>query len=84
VLGLIAAVEGCPAWLAGETAASWRERLAAATGLGLLTDLGGGMYRIHPALPASVVHRWRERAGDSYTPDREGPRLARWWGLTLG
>jgi tetratricopeptide (TPR) repeat protein len=76
VLGFLATVEGCPARLFGETAASWRERLAAATGLGLLTDLGSGMYRLHPALPASLVHRWRERAGIAYAAEREAAEHA--------
>jgi hypothetical protein len=75
LLGFLATVEGCPNWLAAETAESWRARLAAATGLGLLTDLGG-IHRIHPALPASLVHRWQERANAAYATEREAAERA--------
>ena len=49
----------------GVSRETWAEVLDAAAGAGLLTGLGGGMYRIHPALPAYLAARWRteDRAG---------------------
>ncbi|MFI6501564.1 tetratricopeptide repeat protein [Nonomuraea typhae] len=37
----------------------WERVLERASAVGLLTSLGGGMYRMHPALPAYLTSRWR-------------------------
>ena len=46
------------------------EVLDAAAGAGLLTRLGGGMYRLHPALPAYLAARWRTDEGAGYDDQR--------------
>ena len=46
--------------------------------MGLLTGLGGGMYRIHPVLPAYLAARWRaeEPADDETVRDAANVALA--------
>ena len=39
--------------------------------VGLLTGLGGGMYRIHPALPGYLAAGWHAGNPDSYGQERE-------------
>ncbi|NUR02638.1 MAG: tetratricopeptide repeat protein, partial [Streptomyces sp.] len=44
----------------------WERVLNQATTVGLLTALGSGMYRIHPALPAYLADRWRTDTAADY------------------
>ncbi|MFI6849490.1 tetratricopeptide repeat protein [Kitasatospora sp. NBC_00085] len=44
----------CPEPFRGRTAEDWNDLLARAARVGLLTALGTGLYRIHPALPAHL------------------------------
>ncbi|MDB4872941.1 MAG: hypothetical protein JWL97_3945, partial [Gemmatimonadales bacterium] len=67
VLGTFSQVEAVPERFTGYDAADWVRILDAAAGVGLLTGLGGGMYRIHPALPAYLADRWRTDEPDTYT-----------------
>ncbi|MBA9002371.1 tetratricopeptide repeat protein [Thermomonospora cellulosilytica] len=59
VLGLLSQVEGVPAQFHGRATEEWEQILDGAAEVGLLTRLGGGMYRIHPALPAYLTDQWR-------------------------
>ena len=54
----------------GVSRETWGEVLDAAAGAGLLTGLGGGMYRLHPALPAYLAARWRTEDGAGYDGQR--------------
>jgi tetratricopeptide (TPR) repeat protein len=44
----------------GVTQEAWHETLEDAAGVGLLTPLDSGIYRIHPALPAHLATQWRK------------------------
>jgi tetratricopeptide (TPR) repeat protein len=59
VLGLLSTLPEVPEWYQGRTASEWRKVLERATEVGLLTSLGAGMYRIHPALPAYLTAFWQ-------------------------
>jgi tetratricopeptide (TPR) repeat protein len=50
----------------GHSADDWVRALDKAATVGLLTRLDGGMYRIHPALPAYLISRWRIARPDAY------------------
>ncbi|MEV4767741.1 tetratricopeptide repeat protein [Micromonospora humida] len=56
VLTLFSAMPRVPEQYRNRTADQWAAVLDRATGVGLLTPLGSGMYRIHPALPAYLAH----------------------------
>ncbi|MEV6112391.1 tetratricopeptide repeat protein [Streptomyces sp. NPDC052109] len=45
---------------------AWQRLLEAAAAVGLLTELNGGMFRVHPALPAFLLTRWRRREPEDY------------------
>ena len=70
VLALFSAADGVPQRFQGVSREAWGEVLDAAAGAGLLTGLGGGMYRIHPALPAYLAARWRTEEGAGYDGQR--------------
>jgi hypothetical protein len=55
VLMLMSAVEGAPARFASVDRAGWQQTCELAEGIGLLTGLGSGMFRLHPALPAYLT-----------------------------
>lgn len=70
VLGNFSEQDGVPARFAGRSAAAWNDALDAAARVGLLTALGGGMYRLHPALPAYFNAQWRADAGAAFAGER--------------
>jgi tetratricopeptide (TPR) repeat protein len=74
VLALFSAADGVPRRFRGRfrgvSSEGWRAVLDAAAGAGLLTGLGGGMYQIHPALPAYLAARWRAGEGAGYDGQR--------------
>jgi len=70
VLGAFSATDGVPRRFRGASREAWGEVLDAAAGAGLLTWLGGGMYRLHPALPAYLAARWRTDEGAGYDDQR--------------
>jgi tetratricopeptide (TPR) repeat protein len=63
VLGIFSAMDDVPQRFQGASREAWGEVLDAAAGAGLLTRLGRGMYRLHPALPAYLAARWRTEEG---------------------
>jgi tetratricopeptide (TPR) repeat protein/tRNA A37 threonylcarbamoyladenosine biosynthesis protein TsaE len=82
VLAFMSTQDGCPARFtgpAGEAFQDARQRwdgiLDAANAVGLLTNLGGGMYRIHPALPAYLTARWRHTT-ENHAGEREATEQA--------
>ncbi|MDX3538946.1 tetratricopeptide repeat protein [Streptomyces sp. MB09-01] len=54
LLAAYSRVPGCPAPYRGHSAHEWEGLLARAARVGLLTSLGTGQYRIHPALPSHL------------------------------
>jgi hypothetical protein len=44
--------------------------------VGLLTSLGAGMYRMHPALPAYLAGQWRAAEPTGYEASREAAETA--------
>ncbi|MEU7055106.1 tetratricopeptide repeat protein, partial [Streptomyces sp. NPDC046197] len=66
VLAMFSAHPNVPEPFRGHTAAEWRHLLDRAAGVGLLTPLGAGIYRIHPALPAYLTTHWQTQALDTY------------------
>jgi tetratricopeptide (TPR) repeat protein len=63
--------QGVPARFAGVNKQEWTAVLEDATRVGLLSGLGAGMYRIHPALPGYLCASWHARDPASYAPERE-------------
>jgi tetratricopeptide (TPR) repeat protein len=77
LLARFSRVPGAPERFAAVDAAAWSDALDVAATVGLLTRLGGGMYRVHPGLPGFVADQWRREDPDHY--DRE--RAAAVWAL---
>ncbi len=50
--------------------------VVAAAGVGLLTAVGGGSYRLHPALPAYLGAQWRAAADAAFEAERPAARRA--------
>jgi tetratricopeptide (TPR) repeat protein len=70
VLGAFSAMDNVPQRFQGVSEEGWGEVLDAAAGAGLLTRLGGGLYRLHPALPAYLAARWRTDEDAGYDDQR--------------
>ena len=70
VLRIFSAMDDVPQRFRGVGREAWGEVLDAAAGAGLLTPLGAGMYRLHPALPAYLAARWRTDEGAGYDDQR--------------
>ncbi|MGH4024171.1 MAG: tetratricopeptide repeat protein, partial [Pseudonocardiaceae bacterium] len=70
VLGAFSQVPDVPQRFHGHATADWAMALDQATSVGLLTRLGGGMYGIHPALPAYLAEQWRREGPDDYPQQR--------------
>lgn len=54
----------------------WITALATAARVGLLTEIGVGTYRIHPALPAYLLDRWRSEEPERHTDERAAAMTA--------
>ncbi|MFN2497216.1 MAG: CHAT domain-containing protein, partial [Pseudonocardiaceae bacterium] len=70
VLGAFSQAPDVPERFRGCTKADWAAVLDQATGMGLLTPLGGDMYEIHPALPTYLHGQWRREEPDTYHQQR--------------
>ncbi|WP_330262019.1 CHAT domain-containing protein [Streptomyces sp. NBC_00539] len=75
LLAAYSRVPGCPAPYQGHSAQEWEDLLARAARVGLLSSLGTGQYRIHPALPAhlSGPSSLRAATGSPVEPDAGDP-----------
>ena len=71
LLMLFSAVEGVPGRFAGVSKQEWTAVLEDAARVGLLTGLGAGMYRIHPALPGYLAAGWHAEDPAGYGQERE-------------
>ncbi|MEU9874860.1 CHAT domain-containing tetratricopeptide repeat protein [Streptomyces phaeochromogenes] len=76
VLGLFSTLPEVSEWYQDRTVSGWTRVLERATEVGLLTSLGAGMYRIHPALPAYLTAFWQTLAAGSHHELRGGAELA--------
>ena len=76
LLALFSAVEGVPSRFAGVSKQEWTAVLQDASRVGLLTGLGSGMYRIHPALPGYLTAGWRTSNAAGYAQEREAGEQA--------
>jgi len=79
-----------PAPFAGIGPTDWLATLEQLAAIGLLTAIGGGLYHLHPALPAYLAADWRESAGPGYATERAAAetsmlsaysRFAEWLGV---
>ncbi|SNT66315.1 Tetratricopeptide repeat-containing protein [Asanoa hainanensis] len=75
VLGMFSTVDGVPERFGGHTVEGWDTLLTRATDLGLFAGIGGGMYSIHPALPAFLSARWRDQEPIGYDEQRAAAEL---------
>ena len=71
VLTVFSTVEGVPGRFAGVSKQEWTAVLEDAARVGLLTGLGAGMYRIHPALPGYLAAGWHAEDPAGYDQERE-------------
>ena len=65
VLGVLSQLDGCPAPFAG-AGDEWTGVLGEAARVGLLSDLGGGLFRVHPALPVELLGEWERSNPDGF------------------
>ena len=71
LLTLLSSVEGAPGRFAGTSREEWTAVLEDAARVGLLTRIGSGMYRIHPALPGYLSAAWRADVPGGYDQERD-------------
>lgn len=71
ILAIVSTVDGIPGRFQGNSREIWTGVLDAAAEVGLLTKLGSGMYRIHPALPAYLAALWSSEGSSGYENQRE-------------
>jgi tetratricopeptide (TPR) repeat protein len=76
VLMQFSAAEGVPGRFAGTSREEWAEVLQNAARVGLLSGIGGGMYRIHPALPGYLAAAWHDENPGDYDREREAAEQA--------
>jgi tetratricopeptide (TPR) repeat protein len=76
VLAIFSTVDQVPAHFAGVNKEAWTKTLQTLTDVGLLTAAGGGMYALHPALPAYLAAEWRLLAGDAYEAEHTAAQQA--------
>ncbi len=71
VLALFSAAKGVPSRFAGTSKQEWAAVLQDAARVGLLSGLGAGMYRIHPALPGYLTAAWHADDPSGYEGERQ-------------
>ena len=76
VLTIFSRVPEVPERFRGATKHDWQGALDDAARVGLLTGLGAGMYRIHPALPAYLAAGWRHDEPENHDAVREAATRA--------
>jgi tetratricopeptide (TPR) repeat protein len=70
LLAAFSAVEGVPGRFAGTSKQEWTAVLQDAARVGLFSEIGDGMYRIHPALPGYLAAAWRDGNPGGYEEER--------------
>jgi len=76
LLAVFAAGQDTPERFAGASKDAWKAVLDQAARVGLLTGIGGGMYRMHPALPGYLAAHWRTTHPDGYEAERDAATAA--------
>ena len=76
VLAIMSSVDIVPPRFAGVTPEEWSALLDRLAGIGVLTALGAGMYRLHPALPSYLTAEWRRSAGTDFAAEQEAAEQA--------
>jgi tetratricopeptide (TPR) repeat protein len=76
VLASFSGMEGVPGRFAGTSKQEWTAVLQDAARVGLLSGIGGGMYRIHPALPGYLSAAWHDGNPGGYEQEREAAEQA--------
>ncbi len=76
VLGLLSAQDDAPDRVRQVDTAAWVTTLDRCAAFGLLTPLGMGIYRLHPALPRYLRAVWRREARDRFEEEREATTRA--------
>jgi hypothetical protein len=71
MLGVFSGQPGVPERFAGVSTGDWVAVLEDAARVGLLTPLGAGMYRVHPALPGYLAAAWQAEDPATYDAERE-------------
>jgi tetratricopeptide (TPR) repeat protein len=71
VLAIFSSLDSVPARFAGITKADWSALLRRLAALGVLSELGGGMYGLHPALPSYLMADWRRSTGADFAAERQ-------------
>jgi tetratricopeptide (TPR) repeat protein len=66
VLAIFSQCDGVLTRFAGVAKEAWAKILQRLSAVDLLTPIGGGMYRLHLAVPSYVVGAWQRMAGDGY------------------
>ncbi|WP_410587126.1 tetratricopeptide repeat protein [Amycolatopsis sp. lyj-23] len=70
VLGWFSSAECVPDRFRGIDADGWASVMDQGAAVGLLTAWGGGMYGLHPALPAYLAQQWHAEHPGNYSVDR--------------
>ena len=76
LLTVFSAVEGAPGRFAGTSKEEWTAVLQDAARVGLLSPIGGGIYRIHPALPGYLAAAWHAANPGGYEEERQASEQA--------
>jgi tetratricopeptide (TPR) repeat protein len=76
VLALFSTVGGVPDRFAGTSRTEWTAILQDAARVGLVTPVGAGMYRIHPALPGYLAAAWHTADPGGYEQERQAAEQA--------
>ncbi len=76
ILTAFSATKGVPPRFAGASSDEWGAVLQDAARVGLLTGVGVGMYRIHPALPGYLAAGWRAENPVGYSQERQAGEQA--------
>ena len=71
LLMVFSAAEQVPGRFGGVSREEWTVVLEDAARVGLLTGIGAGMYRIHPALPGYLAAGWQAADPSGYDQERE-------------
>jgi tetratricopeptide (TPR) repeat protein len=76
VLAAFSDAEGVPGRFTGTSKEEWTAVLEDAARVGLLSKMGGGMYRIHPALPGYLAAAWQAEDPGGYEEERQASEQA--------
>jgi hypothetical protein len=76
LLGLFSAATGVPGRLAAVDKAVWAALLQRLAAMGVITQLRGSTYGMHPALPAWLMAQWRLEAGETFANECQAAQYA--------